>query len=604
MSCARMRRLRAAAGGLSRKRRFALTLSLLAAAGAARMVPATAQPVTGPAPTGIAPTGIAPTGIPPNILPPVPSGPFGLPNPLTPPNALPNGITPAEPEQPAYSLALPTPGAGITTLQAYDPNAPAILIQPTASVRELLTDNVNYTSSDRTAAAETSLIPGVSISADTPRLTGVLSAQVEGDAYIPTSYLNQVFANLYAAGTGTLIPDRLFVDADSVITQASALPGLGFTSPSLLPSTEQTQVFVNTISPYLRQSFDGVVDTELRYRFGSSNFGGNTAASAPTLSPASSTLASGVLNEGTFTAATGENFERALSRLIIDAQDFNSPSTSRNSQFNAFDDLQYQITPDIAALGRIGYQNIQYPFAPEATFAGITWLAGGRLGFAGGDNYVSLEYGRQQGVYGFTGAAFYRVTPTLTVTANLSQGISSPSEFLQTSLASSTLSPYGAIVDQYSGLPTAFYNPGLGLTNNVYKEHLFGAQISETIGPNSYSLYGYYNNQAPLAPPITPPTKSLGAYLSWSRDIRPNLNGWASAGYANTANVVTATTVTPISAVSTWTGTIGVNYLFARTLTGSVFYTLSYQPNGGELVSGHSGDIVVNSLLFQLTKTF
>ena len=75
------------------------------------------------------------------------------------------------------SLALPEPGAGITTLQLYDPNAPAILIQPYLSVGERFTDNVNFTHSDRIAAAETSLIPAVSISADTPRLRGVLSAQ-------------------------------------------------------------------------------------------------------------------------------------------------------------------------------------------------------------------------------------------------------------------------------------------------------------------------------------------------------------------------------------------------------------------------------------------
>jgi uncharacterized protein (PEP-CTERM system associated) len=595
----RRRRPRRPAGGPYRKRHHGLTLLLLVVAGVTRTVPATAQPTT-----GTAATGTAPSGSPPDILPPVPSGPFGFPNPLAPPNALPNGITPAAPEQAPYSLALPPPGAGITTLQQYDPNTPAILIQPTASIGETLYDNVNYTPSDRTAAAETRLIPGVSISADTPRLQGVLSASVEGDAYTPTSNLDQFLANLYASGTGTIIPDRLFVDVRSIITQASALPGLGFVNPSLLPRNQQTQVYANTVSPYLRQSFDGMVDTELRYRFGSSNFGGNTSTVSSTLTPATTNLASGILNEGTFTASTGQNFQRAGSRLTIDAQSFNSSSTSRNSQFSSFDDLQYQITPDIAALGRIGYQNIQYPFAPAATFVGPTWLVGGRLGLGGNYGYVSLEYGVQQGVYGFTGSALYQVTPTITVTASLVQGISSPAEFLQTSLASSTLSPNGAIVDQNSGLPTSFYNPGVGLTNGVYRQHLFNAQVSDTIGPNSYSLYGYYSIQTPLTPPITAPTKSLGAYLAWNRDIKPDLNGTASVGYSDTGNAVSAVSLTPISTINTLTANIGVNYLFGRNLTGSVLYTLSYQPNGGTLVSGRSGDILANSLQFLLTKAF
>jgi hypothetical protein len=592
MSCARksLRRPKAP-GPVFGKPHFRLALSFLVVAGLIRVIPAAAQPVT--------PT----SGIAPDILPPVPSGPFGLPNPLAPPNALPNGIAPAAPQRAADSLALPAPGAGITTLQQYDPNAPAILIQPTVGVGATFYDNVNFTHSNRTAAAEASLFPGVSMSADTPRLQGVLSAQVSANAYTPTSNLDQVFANLFGNGTATIIPDRLFVDAQSAISQASALPGLGFVSPSLLPRTQQTQIYANSVSPYLRESFDGLVDSELRYTFGSTNFSGNTLATPTTLTPTATNLSSGILNEGSLIVATGQNFERALSRLTVIASDFNSNSTSQNTQFSSYNDLQYRITPDISALGRVGYQNLQYPFAPMASFAGATWLAGGRLGLGPNYGYISLEYGRQEGVYGFTGSAAFQLTPTISVVANLVQGISSPGQYVQSSLANATLSPNGSIVDQYSGLPTAFYSPGLGLTNGVYRQHLFNGQISDTIGPNSYSLYGYYDNQQSLTPPITAPTKSVGAYASWHRDIRPDLNGTASVGFSNTVNVVFVNNPTPINSINTLTANIGVNYLLARNLTGSVLYTLSYQPNGVQVASGR-GDIVANSLQFLFTKAF
>ena len=215
-----------------------------------------------------------------------------------------------------------------------------------------------------------------------------------------------------------------------------------------------------------------------------------------------------------------------------------------------------------------------------------------------------MEYGRQQGVYGFTGSANYQVTPTITVVASLVQGVSSPGQYLQGSLANATLDPYGSIVDQYSGLPTAFYSPGLGLTNGVYKQHLFNGQITDSIGPNRYSLYGYYTNQQSLTPPITAPTKSVGGYATWNRDIRPDLNGSASVGYTTTANAVAVNNVTPVGTVNTLSANIGVNYLFARNLTGSVFYTLAYQPNGAVVTAGRSGDIVVNSLQFSLRKAF
>ena len=598
MSCARKNRHRprGPAGTVLGKPHFRLTLSFLVIAGLTPAMPVDAQLVPGSSPGGGVPAGTGP-----DVLPPVSSGPFGLPNPLAPPNSLPNGITPAEPTQPTSALALPEPGAGITTLQQNNPNAPAVLIQPYLSAGERFTDNVNFTHSDRIAAAETSLIPAVSISADTPRLRGVLSAQASGNVYVPSAGLDQVFGNLFGSGTATIVPDRLFVDANSVITQGSTLPGLGFVNTSLLPQNQQTQVFATAVSPYLRESFDGMVDTELRYRLGATNFGGNTAATA---TPQTNNLANGILNEGSFIAATGRNFERALSRLTVVESDFNSNSTNRNTQFSSYDDLQYRITPDISALARIGYQNLQYPLAPLASFAGATWLAGGQLGFGPNYGYVSLEYGRQQGVYGFTGSANYRVTPTITVIANLVQGVSSPGQYLQGSLASATLDPYGSIVDQYSGLPTAFYSPGLGLTNGVYKQHLFNGQITDSIGSNRYSLYGYYTNQQSLTPPITAPTKSVGGYATWDRDIRPNLNGTASVGYATTANAVAVNNVTPIGTVNTLSANIGVNYLFARDLTGSVLYTLAYQPNGGVVVAGRNGDVFANSLQFFLRKAF
>jgi hypothetical protein len=216
-------------------------------------LPAEAQPVSGPTPTGGGSLGGGPVGIAPDILPPLPGGPFGLPNPLAPPNALPNGITPAAPLEPTSPLGLPVPGAGITTLQQYDPNAPAILIGSGVTVGEGFTSNANYTSSSQTVSSVTSLSPAVSISADTPRLQGVLGAQVTGDAYVPASHLNQVFGDVYGNGHGTVMPDRLFVDAQTIITQTSTLPGLGFTNPSLLPRTQQTQTYATTVSPYMRQ---------------------------------------------------------------------------------------------------------------------------------------------------------------------------------------------------------------------------------------------------------------------------------------------------------------------------------------------------------------
>jgi len=617
MCCARVSPRNFTAARAFRQSYLGLIFSFVLLTGVTQAIPAAAQgeseaPAAGAAGEAAAAASAgggqaqpAPPGGGPDILPLVPGGGFGFPNPLSPPTAVNNAAPPVAAVTPTSPLGLPSLGFGVVPLQANDPTAPALLIRPFASVSETLTDNVHYVHSPRDAAAYTNLAPGLSISADTPRLQAVLTGNLNTAFYIPSSSnLNQVYGSLYANGFGTVVPEALFVNFNSLVTQSTPLPGFGFQNLSRIPTNQQTQVYSTSISPFLRKSYDDLVDSELRYTFNSTNFGGNTTVvTAPPGTPTN--LASSTSNEGTFIAATGQNFRRTLSRLTIDASNFTSGSTSQNSQFSAFNDLEYRIMPQAAALARVGYQNIRYPFAPAATFVGPTWLIGGRIGSYGPEPaYFALEYGRQEGVYGFTGSARYNITPTMLFTASLVQGISSPGQAIGSTLATSTLDPYGSIVDEYSGLPAAFYSPGLGLTNNPYRQHLLNFGVTDAIAPNSYSLYGYLANQQSLTAPTTAATKSVGVNFTWNRDIRPDLSGYASLGYFNSSNVTTTTGVTPASTQNTLTAYVGVNYFLAQGLTGSIFYSFSYQTNGAGSSIGRSADVVVNQLTFQLSKTF
>lgn len=618
MICARPNLHKSPAGSAGRQWRLGVALSAPLLAGAVGIIPAAAQipegglqnpPNTG---AGAASPSTAPglgappvfPGLAPETLPPPPAGGFGLPNPAAPPysvnNDIPTLISPP-------TLRLLPPQAGVVPLQAYDPNAPAVLIQPTAFLGERFTDNVNYVHSPRRFAAITTLGAGASVSVDTPRLQAVASGRASGSLYLPgnNANLNQIYGTLYANGHGTILPGSLFVDAQSSITQSTPSPGFGFQNLSTLPSNQQTQQFINSISPYFRKSLDGLVDSELRYRFSTSNYGGNTTVVTAPVIPGANNLSSSTLNEGTFTAATGQDFQRVLARFTADASEYNSTSASQNKQVSAFNDFEYRFTPTIAALGRAGYQNQRFPFSPAATFAGATWLVGGRLGTVGPDQpaYFILEYGKQQGVYGFTGSARVNITPTMLLTASLVQGISSQGQLFQQNLANSTLAPSGAIVDQFSGLPTAFYSPGLGLTNNVYRQHLFNVGLSDAIGPNSYSLFGFYNEQQSLTPPITAPTKSLGVNFTYTRDIRPDFRGVAAIGYFNSINSPTVLTSSS-SNFNTVTASVGVNYILGRTLSGSILYTFTYQSNASVFAGGRNGDVFVNQLQFLLSKTF
>jgi len=619
MSCARRTLPRSHAAGASWQWHSNLALCGCLLAGLLVGTPAAAQGQEGgpqnqsssggeavPPTTG-GPVGVTPRipGPAPETLPPPPGGGFGTPNPTAPPYSV-NNEAPTLLSPP--TLRLLPPQAGVVPLQAYDPTAPAIIIRPFASASEIFTDNVHYTHSPRDFAAITTLSPGVSFSADTPRLQAVAAGSANGLVYLPSSNsnLNQVYGNLYANGHATIYSDLLFVDFQNVITQSTTLPGFGFQNLSTLPRNQQTQQYVNNVSPYIVKSFDGWVDTQLRYFFSASNYGGATAvATVP-----STTLTSSTLNEGTFIAATGENFQQFLARFTADTSSYTAAPTAQNTQVSAFNDFEYRFTPGIAGLARLGYQNQHYPGSPAANFAGATWLAGGQLGTLGPDQpaYVILEYGRQQGVYGITGAAQVNLTPTLLLTASAVQGVAAQGQLFASNLATSTLSPSGGVVNQTTGLPTAFYLPGVGLSNNVYRQHVYQAGLSEVIPPNAYSLFLFYNQQHSLTPAITASTNSLGVNLTYTRSMRPDLSGYASVGYVNSVNAPTVTTVvTPtVSTTSfdTVTAQLGINYVLGRSLTGSILYTFSYQNNGAVLAGGRNGDVAVNQIQFLLSKTF
>jgi hypothetical protein len=552
----------------------------------------------------------------PETLPPLPESGFGVPSVSVPPNAV-STVSPASLGQ-TPSLRLPSPGAGITPLQQNDPSAPAILIQPRVTIGAALTDNARQTSTGRTADIEARLIPGLSISADTPRLQGLLQGQFEYDKYAIASDQDQLFANLFATGLVTAVPNYLFVDLNSAVTQASRFGGTGFAPVSqVVPQSQLTQIFTSSVSPYLRESYKGLVDTELRYRFSSTNVSGNTGALfsgntgtpvvAPGLLPFSA-LTDSIANEGTLTVATGRDFERLLSKLTLDASRFDASSVISNSRVTGYDDLEYRFAPAVAALGRIGYENIHYPSLSVPSTVGILWQVGGRLDFGPDNQYAVLRYGKQEGIYGFSGSLRYEITPTTVLTAEASQGLGSQQEDAQNALTGSTLDVYGRIVDQYN-LPTAFVNPEFALQNAVFRERQYRAGITTSIGVNRFFLFASYDHRSQLGSTAAPST-SIGGNFTWSRDIRPDLNGAMSLGFANVSNL-TLVSATPLPTLTTFssngntaTASLGLNYLFTATLTGSVTYSFIYQTGVSGSGLNRAGDVLTNRLEFSLTKSF
>lgn len=590
--------------GHHRSRRFGLAISIVFVGAVLPILPTAAQNATS-------------TLGGPDVLPPLPESGFGVPSVGVPPNAV-STVLPSTLGQ-TPSLRLPSPGAGITPLQQNEPSAPAILIQPQVTIGAALTDNARQTI-NRTSDLEGRLAPGLSISADTPRLQGVFQGQFEYDKYAITSDQDQLFANVFANGLVTAVPDHLFIDVNSAVFEASRSGAIGFAPVTqAVPKSQLTQTYATSLSPYLRESYKGLVDTELRYRLSTTNFSGNTGTLVTTPGlPAIPAISDSISNEGTLTVATGRDFERLLSKLTLDASKLDAGAAFGNSQVTGYDDVEYRITPTIAALGRVGYENIHYASTSTLTSAsavGVLWQVGGRVEL--GPNYAALQYGKQEGIYGFSGSLRYEITPTTVLTASASQGLSSTQQDIQNALVGASFDPYGRIVDQYN-LPTAFVNPEFALENAIFRSRQYRAGVTTSIGPNRFFLFGFYDRRVSLGTGSgsSAPSTSVGANFSWSRDIHPDLNGSISFGFANVSNTtffsaptfpvvsLLGTTTTFVRNGNTMNASLGLNYLFNDTLRGSVTYNFLYETGVATSNSSTIGDVVVNRLEVALTKSF
>ncbi len=469
----------------------------------------------------------------PNFLTP----PFGFGNPALSPLLGPNPASAAAPTEPPSTTALAPVRPGALPIQANDLRAPPILIQPSVSVFGGYTDNPNGTPNNFSDVFG-QFRGGAAVSVDTVRLQGQLNGSVDYLKYARSTDQDRVFGNLLAYGLGTVVMDHLFIDGRAAITDTSRTGGFAFAGPTLIPASQAQQVITTSVTPIARQSFGGYVDSELRYNFSSTQstsgsfFGGSSVS--PLIAP---NLQNATQNAGTATFSTGRLFTVFGSKLTLDARKIDSDSLSQSTQLRAFDDLSYQFNPKFSGLARIGYEDLDYPLQPSASFNGPSWYVGGRY-TPFGSSYLLLTYGRQQGLLGFNGALQYEITPRTVAFASYQKNRISQQQQNFNNLNSSGVDAYGNVVDQSTGLPISLANTAFGNSNAVSEYQTAQAGVQTRLERDSVSLFGFLAKRTPLVAPVFISTglavsdTSGGVNLVWSRSLTPRLNSSAALGVA------------------------------------------------------------------------
>jgi uncharacterized protein (PEP-CTERM system associated) len=453
---------------------------------------------------------------------------------------------PTLPPAPPTSVGLQPLRPGAVPVQAGDIRAPPILIVPEVTLFEGYTNNPRNTPNTLSDSVS-HFGAGTTISVDSVRLQGQLNTSLDYYRYARAVDQDTLDVNLLGYGLGTIIQDHVFVDGRAAITQLSRSGGVGFANSTLIPPSQQTQAEVISLSPIVRESIDGYVDSELRYNYGMNLFHNGSllstsAATVPTPAVPSTSPSNATTNDATLSLATGRRFTFFGSKLTLDAREIDSQSAAQSTQLRGYDDVEYQFNQQFAALARAGYEDVRYPLQPAATTIGPIWQIGGRLTpFPG--SYLVVHYGRQDGFYGASGALRYEVTPATTILASVQNNLSSSQQEILTNLNSSQVDSYGNIVNQVTGLPSALANPEFSYaSNNIYRQKQMRIGMQTTVGRNTFGIFGFFDRRAALGTSSTGATgaaailsgsdSTVGANLNWSRSLAPNLTSAAALGYA------------------------------------------------------------------------
>ena len=445
--------------------------------------------------------------------------------------------------------ATPPPAPGAVPVQANDLRAPPVIIRSSIGLGVGYTDNPGNAPN---TFSDFLIHPNgtTTVSFDTVRLQGQATGTVDYQKFARANEFDALNADLLAFGLGTIVQDHVFVDSRAEITQVSGAGGFGFASPNLIPNSQQTQAFLFSTTPIIREAVGNLLVGELRYNYTINSFqngGLLTNSTQPGVTPAA-TPSSTTQNEATFTLGTGPRFTALTSKLTVDQTQLNSPSATNSitsqsaansTQFRAYDDLQYQVNQKLSALGRIGYEDLRYPGQSSANVTGPIYSLGARYAPMLG-NYLEVRYGRQDGINGINGNLNYQITAATSITASLSQSRTTSQQQLINNLNLAHLGPYGILVNRLTGVPIALTNLQIPFPlSSAFKDDNATFSILTTLGRNGFSVSAFLDNRTQLgSTTVTTPWGLAGSgsfwgvNLNWSRSLSPKLTSSVSVGYA------------------------------------------------------------------------
>lgn len=504
------------------------------------------------------------------------------------------GIANAQSQQTAATNPSPAPGvigpppAPITPAEAPGPNQPELIITPSITIGETGTDNVRATPTNRQGDLITSITPRLFVNDLSPRLKGTFDYSPTLLRHIEATDQDTFVQNLLGTGTLTAIPQYLFLDANASISDESRTGSRGFGNTTQVPSNVSTQQIAYEASPYAQFLVGDSAKSELRYRFGQTQFNGNTGAiTSPTTGQTLSALSNATDQEGLATISTLPDATKlfAAATADYDQTTYSDAALSSRHLLGRLD-LKYPLTTTIYGLASGGYERLTYSEQPALDTTGPIWSVGALYQLSD-KQFLSLTYGHSEGQNSFAGNARYALTPATSVFASYSEYRSTTQQQILQNLQTATPTAQGSIIDPSTGLPFAITNPNIPLQNDITYTKNLELGATSGIGRNRYSLVATHIDQISLLH-LAPNQESTGGFFTWSHDLSPAATSNVLLGYSNVSpgslNVVTASA--------------GLAYALGHGFQAGAQYQLVSSSGGS------TGSVLMNSLTLSVTKTF
>jgi uncharacterized protein (PEP-CTERM system associated) len=559
------------------------------------------------------------------------AGPVGPPEPPAVAGAVlpPLGTDPTSPGL-AQTLtnAFGTPAAAPT---GNGPPAPALQISPSITVAEEYTTNASLvagggvpTNGQHSSDWITLISPAISLVDDTQRVRVNLNYAPTGQIYAENPSYDQFRQQASGEVLATVLSDLLYFDTRGTIAEQPVFGGLGYGNATVLSPDQRETVGTVAASPYVYRNFAGIgaVQAGVGYIY--------TGTDAPAYlnQPAEGLEVGLPYNYGSSWLATrrvfgsfttGDEFERFQDRLAEDGSFYDGSGALRDGRrVVVTDDASYAVNRYVAALGEIGYENLNYPEQAVSYIGGI-WAAGARLTPRQGAT-LTAEWRYLDGfgapyVYGS-----WQVTPRLVLQGGYSEGITNFDQDQQNSLLAGNATSTSVLGSALQGAPLLNSSALAGQSQAL--SHLRRLDFNATFISGRDTVYATVDwerstilgnllglptsvaeriySQAVLQEYgllVTNTTNILNGGLNWQHQLRPTLTLQVYGGYSRARQAALADATS-----STIQVTASVQKEISQTIAARLTYAGNYAVGSFDAEGYGSPD--THTVTLSVTKRF